>query len=122
MVGCWSPRRFGNRLRFVYQEFEGQFVFIPDNVQGSIQPLTEDDLGAWRRQGSVRLQQLDELGVEGDGPIIIDVSDLFDTKDIVEVNVSGRAMNVGEAIGVSKALVVSLEICSLEEAIGLFNG
>lgn len=122
MIWCWSSRRFGNRFGFVCQEFEGQFVFIPDNVQGSIQPPTEDDLGARWRQGGFRLQQLDELGVQHDGPIVVDMADFFDAENVGKVKAQGRAMNVGETLGVSKALVVSVEIRSLEEAIGLFNG
>ena len=62
------------------------------------------------------------MTVQGNGPIVVDVACVFEAEDVVQVNTVSRAMDVGEAICVCKALVVVIGVEGFKETISLVDG
>jgi len=120
MVHSWWPGRCRDRLGFLGQQFEGEFMFIPEDMERSIQVLPDNHLRTRGRQRGIGLQELEELCVERNGPIVVDVSSVLDTEDVGKINTRGRAMDVGQTLRVGKALVVCMRVKVFKEAIGLF--
>lgn len=62
-----------------------------------------------------------ELSVQCNGPVVVDMASLFEAEDISQINAVGGAMDVGDAIGVGKALVVFMIVLCFQEAIGVVD-
>jgi len=122
MGRCWTVRGRPWWPRFVRELCEIKFVFVPGDVQGAIEPLADDDIRARWRQGSLRLQELDKLSVEGDGPVVMDLAGVFKAEDIVEVDASSGAVDVGKSFGMSKASVVVIGEEALKQLVGFCDG
>jgi hypothetical protein len=89
-------------------------VFVPEDMERAVEPLSEDDAGARWRQGSLRSQELYELGVKGDSPVVVDLPCILEAEDVVEIDAKSRSVDVGEALGVSEASVVVVNEEGLE--------
>lgn len=122
MNGRWRTRSRSWRSSFSRNLGEVEFVFVPEDVERTIEPPAEDDVGARRRQRSVRTQKLNELSVERDGPVVMDLADVFKAEEVVEVDASSGTMDVGESLGVSETSVVIANEEGLQEAVGLVDG
>lgn len=99
-----------------------EFVFVPENVERAIEPLANNDVGARRRQRSLRSQELDELSVKRDRPVVVNLTGLFKAEDIVEVDAGSRAMDVSEAFNVSEASVMVIGEEAFQHDIGIVDG
>ena len=52
----------------------------------------------------------------------MDLAGVLEAKDVVQIDASGRAMDVGKSLGMSEASVVVIDEERLEETIGLIDG
>lgn len=72
----------------------GEFVFVPEDVQRSVHPVTNNHFGAGRRERYIGAEQLDEPSIDRDGPIVIDRALFFHAEDVAQVDTVSRTMNV----------------------------
>jgi hypothetical protein len=97
-------------------------VFVPEDVQRAVERATDDDVGAWRGQRSLRSQELDELSVEGNGPVVVDLPSVLQAEDVVEVDAVSGTMDIGKPLSVSEASVVVIGEEGLKQMVGLVDG
>lgn len=110
------------RLSFDRDHGKGEFFVVEKDVQGVIEPTTNDDRATRRRQWRVGLFQLNELSVERNGVIVVDTPGGFKAEDVVKVKTVRRSMDVSESVRASKAAVVFVEIDVFKKVIGSLDG
>lgn len=92
-------------------------MFVPEDVEGAIEPPSEDDMVTGRWQWSLRGMELDVVGIECDGVIVVDIAGCFKTEDVLKIESLGRSVNVREVALMCKVSIVLVEIDTIEEAI-----
>lgn len=110
------------RSRLCGELGEIEFVFVPEDVKRAIERPAEDDIGARRRQRSLRSQQLDKLSVEGDGPVVVDLPGVLKAEDVVKIDASSRTVEIGEPISASKTVIMVIDEEGLQKGVGVFDG
>ena len=109
------------RRGFCVEHGECEFVFVPEDVERAIKPPLEGDMMTGRRQRSSRGMELDEVGIERDGVIVVDIARRFKTEDVLEIESFGRSVNVREVILACEASIVLAEIDTIEEAVSILD-
>ena len=110
------------RSRFSRNQREIQFVFVPEDVERTVKPVSEDDVGARWRHRSFRTQKLNEPRVEGDGPVIVNLAGILKAEDVLKVDTSSGTMEVRQVLGMSKASVVVIDEEGLQDVVTVIDG
>ena len=119
-LGRTRSRLFGSR--FGRKQREIQFVFVPEDVERTVEPVSEDDVGARWRHRSFRTQKLNEPRVEGDGPVIVNLAGILKAEDVLKVDTSSGTMEVRQVLGMSKASVVVIDEEGLQDVVTVIDG
>ena len=65
--------------------------------------------------------ELDVVGIERDGVIVVDIARCFKAEDVLEIESLGRSVNVREMVLVCEAVIVLAEIDLIEEAVCILD-
>jgi arginine repressor len=118
--GRTRSRLLQSRLSRKQREIE--FVFVPEDVERTIKPVSEDDVGARRRHWCIGAEELNELSIKRDGPVIMDLPGVLKAEDVVEVDANSGAVEVGKSFGMCEALVVVIDEEGLENVVCVIDG
>jgi hypothetical protein len=101
----------------------GSRLFFQKNIDGSIQPDTDEDGIAGSELWFCLRQNLEQAGFEADDVIVAYLSVIFQAEDIIELDRAGPDVGVIGVPGQAAECTVHMrQVGNHEEGIGLFEG
>ena len=84
--------------------------------------MPNDDLALGRRQRGEAALELNIVGIEGDGIIVVHLSSCFEAQNVIKVDALHRAMEVDQVVSAGKGVVVLGDVSFFQEAISGSDG
>jgi len=111
-------------VRFSLEYCKGELVFLPEDVQGAVEPPSQCNLRAWRWQRGFGTFKLYPLCIQGNCGIVIDRACRGEAEDVAKLPlaIDAGTMNILKMVKMSEAVIVIISKHAVKIIIGPCNG
>ena len=121
MIARGRPWCGGRWYRLGREYFILEFMLVPEQMQGIIQPSPDGHLAFRRWQWRVTAFKLEILRIQRNGVIVANLPVGFKTQNVLESDAIKGTVQIGQAVELSKVAIMLGVISLLQEAIGYCN-